>query len=340
MRSATSARCSPTTRRRSRPIPRHRLNNLDLGGGALLDLGIYPISFAWDILGAPTTVTATATIGATGRRRRGRDDLHARLRRAVDVAVGIPRRRPQHRAHRRNRGPDRHRRRSGTRPTSFRLVAPDGDGARVVRVAHRRPRHAVPGARRRALRRIAARTTATSCRSTRRSRSWERSTRCAGRSASCTPASADGRTRRRRRLSHWRHARLAELPRRRLPRLRQHRHLLVRPRARPQLLRARPAAHHRDARRPRDRGAPDARRRSTSARSSTTRHPSARSCSRAPTPTGPRRSTPSTAPSSSRAPSTWCSCSRPLPTRRTAPTSASPSTPSRTCSACPTSRTS
>jgi predicted dehydrogenase len=45
--------------------PAHRLNNLDLGGGALLDLGIYPISFAWDILGAPTTVTATATIGAT-----------------------------------------------------------------------------------------------------------------------------------------------------------------------------------------------------------------------------------------------------------------------------------
>jgi predicted dehydrogenase len=46
--------------------PEHRLNNLDLGGGALLDLGIYPVSFAWDILGAPTTVTASATIGPTG----------------------------------------------------------------------------------------------------------------------------------------------------------------------------------------------------------------------------------------------------------------------------------
>jgi predicted dehydrogenase len=46
--------------------PAHRLNNLDLGGGALLDLGIYPISFAWDILGAPATINATATIGATG----------------------------------------------------------------------------------------------------------------------------------------------------------------------------------------------------------------------------------------------------------------------------------
>lgn len=46
--------------------PAHRLNDIDLGGGALLDLGIYPISFAWDILGAPTSVTASATIGATG----------------------------------------------------------------------------------------------------------------------------------------------------------------------------------------------------------------------------------------------------------------------------------
>ena len=46
--------------------PAHRLNNLELGGGALLDLGIYPISFAWDILGAPSTITATATIGVTG----------------------------------------------------------------------------------------------------------------------------------------------------------------------------------------------------------------------------------------------------------------------------------
>jgi uncharacterized LabA/DUF88 family protein len=46
--------------------PSHRLNALDLGGGALLDLGIYPISFFWDILGAPVAVTARARLADTG----------------------------------------------------------------------------------------------------------------------------------------------------------------------------------------------------------------------------------------------------------------------------------
>lgn len=46
--------------------PKHRINNPDLGGGALLDLGIYPVSFAWDILGEPTTVNAISSPTATG----------------------------------------------------------------------------------------------------------------------------------------------------------------------------------------------------------------------------------------------------------------------------------
>jgi predicted dehydrogenase len=46
--------------------PAHRLNALELGGGALLDLGIYPISFAWDILGEPLTIAASARLGETG----------------------------------------------------------------------------------------------------------------------------------------------------------------------------------------------------------------------------------------------------------------------------------
>ncbi|MCH8559735.1 Gfo/Idh/MocA family protein [Nesterenkonia sp. DZ6] len=46
--------------------PEHRINALTLGGGALLDLGIYPISFAWDILGEPISIQAAAHFGATG----------------------------------------------------------------------------------------------------------------------------------------------------------------------------------------------------------------------------------------------------------------------------------
>ena len=46
--------------------PAHRLNALELGGGALLDLGIYPASFAWDVLGAPTEIRAVGRLGTTG----------------------------------------------------------------------------------------------------------------------------------------------------------------------------------------------------------------------------------------------------------------------------------
>ncbi|HWH98029.1 MAG TPA: Gfo/Idh/MocA family oxidoreductase, partial [Pseudolysinimonas sp.] len=43
-----------------------RMAKLELGGGSLLDLGIYPVSFAWDVLGAPETVIAHATMTPAG----------------------------------------------------------------------------------------------------------------------------------------------------------------------------------------------------------------------------------------------------------------------------------
>jgi predicted dehydrogenase len=47
--------------------PRHRLNDLALGGGALLDLGVYPISFAYDLFGAPEVIEAPyGMLGPTG----------------------------------------------------------------------------------------------------------------------------------------------------------------------------------------------------------------------------------------------------------------------------------
>ena len=46
--------------------PEHRLLAPELGGGALLDLGIYSINTAMQLLGMPEEVTATAATGPTG----------------------------------------------------------------------------------------------------------------------------------------------------------------------------------------------------------------------------------------------------------------------------------
>ena len=46
--------------------PAHRLNSLVLAGGALLDLGIYPVSFAHELFGQPTRILALGTLSKTG----------------------------------------------------------------------------------------------------------------------------------------------------------------------------------------------------------------------------------------------------------------------------------
>lgn len=51
---------------RSEAPPTHRLLDPKLGGGALLDVGVYTCNLIQWMLGAPTSVTATGRIGPTG----------------------------------------------------------------------------------------------------------------------------------------------------------------------------------------------------------------------------------------------------------------------------------
>ena len=46
--------------------PAHRLYDPAQGGGALLDLGVYPATFTWLLLGRPDTIQATGTLAPTG----------------------------------------------------------------------------------------------------------------------------------------------------------------------------------------------------------------------------------------------------------------------------------
>jgi predicted dehydrogenase len=46
--------------------PGHRVFNPALGGGAMLDLGVYALSFAFHLLGLPTSMETQAVLGATG----------------------------------------------------------------------------------------------------------------------------------------------------------------------------------------------------------------------------------------------------------------------------------
>ncbi|QDK82865.1 Gfo/Idh/MocA family oxidoreductase [Spirosoma sp. KCTC 42546] len=47
-------------------LPEKRLFNKELGGGSVLDIGIYPLFLSYLILGKPATVKASANFGSTG----------------------------------------------------------------------------------------------------------------------------------------------------------------------------------------------------------------------------------------------------------------------------------
>ncbi len=71
--------------------PAHRINNPELGGGALLDLGVYPVSFASMVLGRPAAVTARCAMTSTGVDRQTSlvlehdEGRHAVITTALDV---------------------------------------------------------------------------------------------------------------------------------------------------------------------------------------------------------------------------------------------------------------
>ncbi|HEY2044187.1 MAG TPA: Gfo/Idh/MocA family oxidoreductase [Jatrophihabitans sp.] len=46
--------------------PSHRMYDMDNGGGVLLDMGIYPVTFAWLFLGKPSAVSTIGTVSPTG----------------------------------------------------------------------------------------------------------------------------------------------------------------------------------------------------------------------------------------------------------------------------------
>jgi len=68
-----------------RPLePGHRLFDLALGGGALLDLGIYPIQLCSLVLGSPEHVAADGIVGVTGV-----DEVNAAVLRSAGERLGV-----------------------------------------------------------------------------------------------------------------------------------------------------------------------------------------------------------------------------------------------------------
>ncbi len=91
--------------------PQHRMNALELGGGALLDLGIYPISFAAHLFGTPGVGSGGRAVSGWRGRLAGRDALPLCRRPACHLDLRTRHARSQRRLDRRDGRAHRHRRR-------------------------------------------------------------------------------------------------------------------------------------------------------------------------------------------------------------------------------------
>ncbi len=119
-----------------RDDPTHRLLAPDLGGGALLDLGIYPVSFASMVLGEPAAVTAVSTAAVHRCRRHHLDAAAVRRRgagRAHHHALG-GRTQPGGRGRHRGTAGDR----LGVLRADVALADPAGRFGRAVRASRTR----------------------------------------------------------------------------------------------------------------------------------------------------------------------------------------------------------
>jgi predicted dehydrogenase len=148
--------------------PLHRVNNPELGGGALLDLGIYPISFASMVNGGrlPVRVEAVARRTETGVDAQSSmvfeypSGAHA----AISTSLDAPQREP--RLDLRHRGP--HRDRPALGPGEPGRAAPERPPLVHDNVAARGQRPAAPGRRGRPVPARPGSSRARSSRSTRR----------------------------------------------------------------------------------------------------------------------------------------------------------------------------
>ncbi len=155
-----------------------RVCDLALGGGAVLDVGVYPISLASMIFGEPAQILSAAHLGATGV-----DEQNAIMLRLSGGADGyaVGRRPHQHAAGSGDHGDGRHdpHRLALVATARFHVLSGPGKSAGNLRPAVHGQRLQLRGGRKSGAACARANWRARSCRWTRRSRSCRRWTRCA-----------------------------------------------------------------------------------------------------------------------------------------------------------------